>query len=639
MDKKLLLAIQSVCNTDGIRLPWDKVGELMGDRITDGAVIQHLAKIRQRMVSQGLDVPPPLRRGGGSIISTTRSGSATVNRKAVSKKAKPKKGSESLSTIDENDEDDEDFSVNKESDSGEEISYTQSRRGSNKSDANARYSVIKNEHSEDDEADSSYEIGAKRRRKWDTAPALKDGREKQKNLKVYSRKKLKPNTPAKAKSNWQAQSHSFLKDVDDSVNIADEQPNPEATENDESELTQNQDQYLAAGASFLELDESDTSPEPEVQPDNNQFSRRSGVTVLKFKNSERARSILRELETVNKTENRENGSEYASNSNESDENQASEQIESTDTDFHSENDTAEHIEAEGSDRLYENASFAPNVGPPCSNSHGYGHIPRPRIPHDALGEDTHTPYHESTKRDGHLMEAGKNPQNQNFAYATSSDAQTVQQGLSNNLMMPPRSSQNWGSQPHFDQNYDPMANQYPGIHPEIYGAPNHQIVDHVASESLESSNDLASNNLLSFVPREISRPGSYRIEMTQQVDEVPSAPSGCGNGYNTQSHSNPHDSIFESRQSSTPPLTARVPQQAIDPVEPIDSYSLTTTNPDSPPQVPAFLFEQYGDIFSAQETVEDLDAPQNTEIPFSDFLVPMDDFGNIIGPHFDSQAG
>lgn len=151
----------------------------MGDRITDGAVIQHLAKIRQRMVSQGLDVPPPLRRGGGSIISTTRSGSATVNRQSVSKKAKPKKGSESLSTIDENVEDDEDFSV-KESDSGEEISYAQARRRSRKSVAKNRDKAIKNEDSEEDETDSSYQIGGKRKRKWDATLALKDREKKPK---------------------------------------------------------------------------------------------------------------------------------------------------------------------------------------------------------------------------------------------------------------------------------------------------------------------------------------------------------------------------------------------------------------------------------------------------------------------------
>ena len=72
MDKKLLLAMQYSCNFAGLAVPWNDIGIIMGTGITGGAVIQHLAKLRIRMVGQGLSVPPPLRRGGGgSRISTT----------------------------------------------------------------------------------------------------------------------------------------------------------------------------------------------------------------------------------------------------------------------------------------------------------------------------------------------------------------------------------------------------------------------------------------------------------------------------------------------------------------------------------------------------------------------------------------
>lgn len=37
----------------------------MGNNITDGAIIQHLAKLRTRRVGKNKQVPPPLRRGGG----------------------------------------------------------------------------------------------------------------------------------------------------------------------------------------------------------------------------------------------------------------------------------------------------------------------------------------------------------------------------------------------------------------------------------------------------------------------------------------------------------------------------------------------------------------------------------------------
>ncbi|KAL1954836.1 hypothetical protein VTO42DRAFT_524 [Malbranchea cinnamomea] len=69
LDRKLLLCIQSACNTHGIKLPWDEISNLMGNDISEGAIVQHLAKLRVRAVEAGLDVPPPLRRGGTNANS------------------------------------------------------------------------------------------------------------------------------------------------------------------------------------------------------------------------------------------------------------------------------------------------------------------------------------------------------------------------------------------------------------------------------------------------------------------------------------------------------------------------------------------------------------------------------------------
>lgn len=122
MDKKLLLAIQSVCNADGVKIPWDKVGKIMGDKISDGAVIQHLAKLRQRMVSQGLSVPPPLRRGGGSLISTGYSGGSSIMRSSNQNGGPP-------APAQRNNEDDEDeFDVDKATDMEEDYGQARSKR-------------------------------------------------------------------------------------------------------------------------------------------------------------------------------------------------------------------------------------------------------------------------------------------------------------------------------------------------------------------------------------------------------------------------------------------------------------------------------------------------------------------------------
>ncbi|KAI9828893.1 MAG: hypothetical protein M1819_006508 [Sarea resinae] len=73
MDNKLLLSIQAACNDEGVKLPWDKIASFVDENISEGAVIQHLSKLRQRMVEQGLSVPQALKRGGAA---TRRASSA-----------------------------------------------------------------------------------------------------------------------------------------------------------------------------------------------------------------------------------------------------------------------------------------------------------------------------------------------------------------------------------------------------------------------------------------------------------------------------------------------------------------------------------------------------------------------------------
>ncbi|KAL8750923.1 MAG: hypothetical protein Q9184_006245 [Pyrenodesmia sp. 2 TL-2023] len=90
MDKKLLLTVQWACNKKGVKIPWDIVGREMGETITESAVIQHLAKLRQRMVKDDLPVPPSLTRGGRNEKKTAEHKS-TANR--VSKRVAKKKAS------------------------------------------------------------------------------------------------------------------------------------------------------------------------------------------------------------------------------------------------------------------------------------------------------------------------------------------------------------------------------------------------------------------------------------------------------------------------------------------------------------------------------------------------------------------
>ncbi|KAL8857746.1 MAG: hypothetical protein Q9178_005646 [Gyalolechia marmorata] len=105
LDKKLLLTLQWACNAKGLKIPWDLVAEQMGPTISPGAVIQHLAKFRTRMVEQGYSVPPPLTRGGSNngiragrdrniVSEPPTAGPSRRTTKRATKKAKQNEDSE-----------------------------------------------------------------------------------------------------------------------------------------------------------------------------------------------------------------------------------------------------------------------------------------------------------------------------------------------------------------------------------------------------------------------------------------------------------------------------------------------------------------------------------------------------------------
>ena len=84
----------------GLTIPWEEIGRVTGPGITGSAVVQHLAKTRVRMQGRGLEVPPPLRRGGGSGNSRVpAAGTATTPTKAATaNKSKPKAKTNAKST-------------------------------------------------------------------------------------------------------------------------------------------------------------------------------------------------------------------------------------------------------------------------------------------------------------------------------------------------------------------------------------------------------------------------------------------------------------------------------------------------------------------------------------------------------------
>ena len=66
-----------------MRIPWDGVAKLMGEKFSDGAIVQHMSKLRQKMVENELPVPPPLKRGTTVVPSKIYATSGTVRRKSM----------------------------------------------------------------------------------------------------------------------------------------------------------------------------------------------------------------------------------------------------------------------------------------------------------------------------------------------------------------------------------------------------------------------------------------------------------------------------------------------------------------------------------------------------------------------------
>ncbi|KAI9038652.1 uncharacterized protein KD926_010596 [Aspergillus affinis] len=82
LNELLLLCVQAVCNAQSVKIPWSEVAKTMGHNVTEGAIVQHLAKLRSRRVSTGKVVPPPLRRGGVGVAIKPTKAATGAKRKA-----------------------------------------------------------------------------------------------------------------------------------------------------------------------------------------------------------------------------------------------------------------------------------------------------------------------------------------------------------------------------------------------------------------------------------------------------------------------------------------------------------------------------------------------------------------------------
>ncbi|KAL8740013.1 MAG: hypothetical protein Q9190_007239 [Brigantiaea leucoxantha] len=147
MDKKLLLTIQWACNQKNVKIPWDVVGPEIESYVTGGAVVQHLAKLRERMVVEGLPVPPPLTRGGGRISK----GSGVTQNKRIRKSRATKKTSRNARSLQTSDDEDMEAYSDQNGSGSSEDCGKRSNKKANRGDKKHLGHAIKKEQSDHDE--------------------------------------------------------------------------------------------------------------------------------------------------------------------------------------------------------------------------------------------------------------------------------------------------------------------------------------------------------------------------------------------------------------------------------------------------------------------------------------------------------
>lgn len=253
----------------------------MDEKVSGGAIIQHLAKIRQRFVSQGISVPPPLRRGGGnanlnSNSRNTRSGSSTPLKKTkslvINKSENHGTGS-----------DDGEFDVDRATDSEEDFGETRAKHVRYDTKGKRRQTRLKEANSDDkgQEGEVTSKMGDKRKRIRSFGGALKQ------------RKVAKSRAQMRKDNIGLHRPHSSVGSDKMYENGSDDNRTQMTSEERRPEDSASQ-RYLAVGATFFDDQDHDVAFQPRGT-DAEELKVASTVAVLRLGNSERALTLLQGL--------------------------------------------------------------------------------------------------------------------------------------------------------------------------------------------------------------------------------------------------------------------------------------------------------------------------------------------------------
>ena len=254
--------MQSVCSDKGMKLPWDDIGATMEERVSGGAIIQHISKLRQRLEAMGKNVPPPPRRGGGYGNSNSKSRITSVGTPAAPRRTRAAANMRSNMKASETEDEEVDI---------EGVSGSEEEFGSSKS----KVEKIDDTGIKQEGQSSAGIAGKKRKRAGDSDSPVKQNKE---------RSASKPHELKSRKINHGATLCSSSGEDDDLEN---ESP---GSNDDGYQQDAVGRQYLAAGADFFrDYDQDDASSD-----ESNVANR---AVVLRFGESERAKAFLQHVQT------------------------------------------------------------------------------------------------------------------------------------------------------------------------------------------------------------------------------------------------------------------------------------------------------------------------------------------------------
>lgn len=244
----------------------------MEERVSGGAIIQHISKLRQRLEAMGKNVPPPPRRGGGYGNSNSKGRNTSVGTPAAPRRTRAAANMRSnmKSNMKASETEEEEIDI-------EGVSGSEEEFGSGKS----KVEKIDDMGIKQEGQSSAGNAGEKRKRERDSDSPIKRNKEPS---------ARKPHQLKSRKTNHGATLSGSSGEDDD---LGNESPGSDDDRYQQGSVGR---QYLAAGADFFrDYDQDDASTAHASSCGESNVANRA--VVLRFGESERAKAFLQHMQS------------------------------------------------------------------------------------------------------------------------------------------------------------------------------------------------------------------------------------------------------------------------------------------------------------------------------------------------------